>query len=160
MFVCSAPRQTRQEIWRLSRCAIHQATRQGTRLLHWVTASPHGFPARRGSRVLDAVAPKRSSSCLTVPSSAGPSCRRALGAEGEFVRLAVCLNKVHAGARRWTVLPDSFGVEGYNVFSWRRFHMPRFEWNQWKKFLRERRSTSSPACKILPERRRVNAGKS
>lgn len=76
------------------------------------------------------------------------------------MRLAVCLNKVHAGARRWTVLPGSFGVEGYNVFSWRRFHMPRFEWNQWKKFLRERRSTSSPACKILAERRRVNAGKS
>lgn len=75
------------------------------------------------------MAHKRSShsSSLTAPSSAVPSHQKALEAEEEFVRSAVCLDKVHIEMRRWTALLGSFGVEGYSVFSWRRFHMPRFE---------------------------------
>lgn len=71
--------------------------------------------------MLDAMIHKRSShsSSPTLPSS--------VPVEAEFMLLAVCLDKVHIKARWWMVLLSISGVEGYNVFSWRRFHIPRFE---------------------------------
>lgn len=39
--------------------------------------------------------------------------------------------------------------QDHDLFLWWRFHMPRLEWKWWKKFRRDRRSTSMPACRIL-----------
>lgn len=129
LFAWFAPRKTQREIWHLSHCTIRQTARQEIGVLHLSTSPPHTFPARHGSHVLDTMAHQRSSRSpsLTIPSSAVPSHQRALEAEEEFVHSAVCLDKVHVETRWWTALLGSFGVEGYSVFSWRRFHMPRFE---------------------------------
>lgn len=53
---------------------------------------------------------------------------------------------VAAGGRRSVEMGTP---QDHDLFLWWRFHMPRLEWKWWKKFRRDRRSTSMPACRIL-----------
>ncbi|KAI1238793.1 Ninjurin-2, partial [Lamprotornis superbus] len=121
---------TQQETRHLSHCTFQQTAWQEMQVLPLLTSPPHTFPATHGSHVLDAAAGKGSScsASLITPSSAVPCHQRALEAEEGFGHSAVCPSKVHIWMRWWTVLLNSSGDGGYAVFSWRRFHMPRFEY--------------------------------